>query len=863
MHLESSAGTASVVGASKAHHRGDTKSMSRRSKKTLATDIQQGRNWREFRQQLTIDVLRLLNEESDSTRLVGGLLVLFKDATGADAVGLRIKDGEGFPYYEQAGFSQAFVEAENSLCARSGDGSILRDDQGRPELAGACGVVLQGRTDPEIPCFTAKGSFWSNRTSDLLQFAPQDDLGTGACNFCIREGYQSVALIPLRSGDQITGLLQLNACAEGHFTLDQIELYEGLAAGIGVALKQRQAEEALRLSKDRLSSVFAAIHDLVCIADAQATALWANAAWKQVFGPVTQDRPSPLELIHPDDKERVAEAWQALVAEGSEIRDLEYSFQDPYGKYMTFLSSAQVLPDPGEQRFLVVAHDITGRKRTERVISQSESRYRSLFEDSPLALWEEDLAALKAYVDGLRQAGIEDLEGYFECHPAELTRYVGLVKVLDVNRAALELCQARSKQELLAGLEGIFCEESYAAFVEQVQRIGAGETAVQVESVTRTLQGVKKDVLLSWSVVAGHEENWSRVIVSEFDISARRRARAQVAASAKFPSENPSPVLRVAADGTIQYANSASGLLLGEWGVAVHQCVPADWRAVITECANTGRVRMRGTRIGSKVYSFTVAPVVGEGYVNLYGHDVSEQRQAEVELTASHEKLRQLSQHLEAVREEELARVAREIHDELGQGLTAIKMDLVWIKKNLSAKNEALGERLESACGLVDATIRSVKRVSADLRPGLLDDLGLGAAIEWLATEFQKHTGIACEATAIEEDVQLSEEGRTALFRVCQEALTNVSRHAQATRVIVRLSRKRQSLTLEVRDNGRGIADQELSDPGAFGILGMRERVRALGGEATISGEANTGTKVVVRIPLDRQENRNEKNPHS
>jgi signal transduction histidine kinase len=231
-----------------------------------------------------------------------------------------------------------------------------------------------------------------------------------------------------------------------------------------------------------------------------------------------------------------------------------------------------------------------------------------------------------------------------------------------------------------------------------------------------------------------------------------------------------------------------------------------------------------------------------------------ERQQAEKELRNSREQLRNLSSHLESVREEERTRLAREIHDELGQALTALKMDTFWLIKHRVDEPDSVLKKIRSMEELLDATIRTVQRLSGELRPGLLDDLGLAAAIEWQAEEFQNRSGIACEVMVKLQEVSLSRDHATAVFRIFQETLTNVIRHAKASRVEVRLDAQGDRLVLEVKDNGRGITENEIRNPKAFGIIGMRERVLALSGECIISGKASNGTAIVVNVPLNKEE---------
>lgn len=222
-------------------------------------------------------------------------------------------------------------------------------------------------------------------------------------------------------------------------------------------------------------------------------------------------------------------------------------------------------------------------------------------------------------------------------------------------------------------------------------------------------------------------------------------------------------------------------------------------------------------------------------------------------LRDSREQLRNLSAHLQSAIEKERMNIAREIHDELGQALTALKMDLFWLENRFPKDQKLLLEKTKSMSRLVDETIKSVQRISTELRPGLLDDLGLAAAIEWQAEEFQKRTGIKCEVTLDPEDIILGQDISITIFRIFQETLTNVARHANATMVKVSLNEKAEKIVLEVRDNGKGITEKQISNPKSFGLIGIRERVHIIGGEFKIIGIQDEGTTVTVSIPLGRK----------
>ncbi len=242
--------------------------------------------------------------------------------------------------------------------------------------------------------------------------------------------------------------------------------------------------------------------------------------------------------------------------------------------------------------------------------------------------------------------------------------------------------------------------------------------------------------------------------------------------------------------------------------------------------------------------------------------DITERKQAEEQLKASRQQLRSLSAHLQSVREEERTNLARDIHDELGQLLTALKIDLSRLAKEFPPDQKSFLEKTRSMSSLVDMTIQKVKSISTELRPGLLDDFGLVAAMEWQAGEFQKLTGISIEISTKPEDIVLDRDRSTVLFRIFQELLTNVARHADATKVRVSLIEEADKIVLTLEDNGRGITREQISDPRSFGLLGIRERVRSWQGEFRINGIPGKGTTAVISIPLINREEEDAKNTY-
>jgi PAS domain S-box-containing protein len=231
--------------------------------------------------------------------------------------------------------------------------------------------------------------------------------------------------------------------------------------------------------------------------------------------------------------------------------------------------------------------------------------------------------------------------------------------------------------------------------------------------------------------------------------------------------------------------------------------------------------------------------------------EITDRKRAERELKKSHERLRRLSYYLQSIREQERTTIAREIHDELGQLLTGLKIELSFIDNRLPEEMNDLKEKVKSMSKLTDTTIKTVRKIASELRPVILDDLGITAAIEWQTQEYQKRSGIPCRFHVIPAEFELDQKRSTALFRIFQETLTNVFRHARASEVNITLEKRDGTVNLLVKDNGIGISKKKINNPRSIGLLGIKERAHSLGGSVEIKGIRNKGTTVSVTIPVE------------
>ena len=359
------------------------------------------------------------------------------------------------------------------------------------------------------------------------------------------------------------------------------------------------------------------------------------------------------------------------------------------------------------------------------------------------------------------------------------------------------------------------------------------------------------------------------------DVTVRRQASEVIQRQADIINQIQETVIAIDLDGHVMSWNRGAERMLGypveeALGKHISFIYPAEDREYL-EREVLGPVKAKGTH-QVEVRRLTKSGVLRVAQLSLtllkddtdspigiigYSMDITDRKRGEEALLNSRNQLAALAVRLESVREEERTRIALEVHDVLGQALTGLKLDVAWVHKRItesieSARHAAVLARLDSARELLDSTIQSVRDIATTLRPGVLDEIGLEAAVEWQAQEFQHRTGIACDTTIRPRNMALSPEQSTALFRILQEILTNVARHAQATNVDIRLEQSGEQVVLQVGDNGKGISGVEQSGPKAFGLLGMRLRAQQQGGSCDIQGTPGTGTTVTVTIPLYR-----------
>jgi PAS domain S-box-containing protein len=636
--------------------------------------------------------------------------------------------------------------------------------------------------------------------------------------------------------------------------------------------------------------------------------------------------------------------------------------------------------------------NILEHKKTENNLKESEIRYRSLFKNSPISLWEEDFSDVKKYIDSLRSKGVSNFRTYFQDHPEDVINCATMVKVVDVNEVTLKMYQAGSVEDLMKGLDSVFVEESYKVFKEALIALIEGKSIYESEGVIRTLDGRKIHVFIMWAVPPDYKDTWSKAMVSMIDITQRKIAEETLRLYQNRIETliNSSRDIMFLKDNNFRYliANKANESLFNikvediiyktdfdfmpkelaetcrksdemaliseiaieseeafrdKWFHIVKQKIvdekgnivgivavirditerkrmeeqlkaaATEWRMTFDSAseliimldierkiikANLATARFLGKSfseiIGKKCCELfhvtdehpaacpfkrmitngkheeaefylsekntwirvSIDPTFDE-HGNLVGgihiiRDITESKRSKDQLRVLNEELRNLADHLQTLREEERIIISRDIHDELGQKLSGLKFELLYLKNMISGikgNYHIFLEKIQSISKNIDSLIYWSRNLTTRLRPSIIDDMGLEAALEWLIKDFERRSQISCAMNIFLRGTRLDDKMSIAVFRICQECLTNIARHANATAVVVNLDENEERIILKISDNGIGITKEQVNSSKSFGLIGMRERTIVLGGDFVIKGEEGKGTKVTVAIP--------------
>lgn len=678
-----------------------------------------------------------------------------------------------------------------------------------------------------------------------------------------------------KDGGIVYGLLNVSVI------MDEYDKVLASRSSIVDISKRKAVEEALRESEEHYLALVDTSPDAVFLCDLQARLIMVNQRAMALFGfdeKMAMEGTSGLECFVPEERARAVENLRKL-RKTELTRNTEYRMLRRDGsEFIGELSTTLVRDAKGKARNVVgVVRDVTEHKQSEKF---------------NLAM--RDLGLRLGSVSGLRNALLVCLEEAIECSGMDC----GGVYLMNEADGSLELALQRGLSDRF--VETVMRYEASSPNAEIVRRgictygkypqLGVPLDAAQKQEGLRAIAVIPvpyEGKATACMNIASHTmEEVPPASRANLEILATQLgsviARAGAEEALRVSEEKYRNIFERAMEGIFQSTpegrlisvNPAFARMYGspsprrmiEQGDDISEYLyynPDDRSKIAALLEDPGLVqgfetRMRrrdGTVFWASINARAVRDAGGKMiYFEGIVEDVTEKKRAKEELEVSREQLRALTARLQQAREDERSLIARELHDELGQTLTSLKIDLNWINKRITdqmPRHEAWREKISSMSQLLDENIQMVRKISTDLRPPLLDDFGLIPAMEWQAQEFQERTGIKCVFVSdLEEDLSLHREGNIALFRVVQESLTNVARHASATRVKIKLAIKGDDLTLEVTDNGVGIEDELVDDIKSLGILGMKERLHLLDGKFTIKGKRGKGTKIVVSLPL-------------
>ena len=797
---------------------------------------------------------------------------------------------------------------------------------------------------------------------------------------------------------------------------------------------RKSTEEALENSRKELKAIYDYAPVMMCVVDEGGQLLFANNAFTNftkssrlelkgngpgdVFGCVHSfTDPRGCGHGHACSSCVLRNAINTTFKTGKGTKNIEYEsefIRDAEQKAVSLLCSTALINNAGQRNLLLCLHDITDRKRAEENLLNSEARLESMFEYSPISIWEEDFSSVKIELDKLKAGGVTDFRKFMLNSPEKIEELVSLINVVSINETSIQIFGTNSKEEILNNLTHFFSisNATINVFSEELIALAEGRTQFEGETQIMTLNGEKKNLLLTLTVMPGFENTLSKVLISFIDITQRKEAEDALQKSEMFlrtfientPFEiwardingigilenkklvdhfgsilghkpeynthNAPEVLRLwemnnsrayngeLIDEIVQYniknesavyqqiifpiqdekhiigiagfniditervraeeelkrsenalnrQNELFTLLLKNLPVGVFMVEAPSGKPImaneaamqllgrgilpdtshynLAEVYNTYKVgstghypvdempiymgmqgisahiddmiviRPDGTQTLLEIFGSPVTDNQGNIWASLVSFtDITERKNAEVTLKNSQEQLKQFAAHLQNVREDERTGLAREIHDDLGQILVALKIDMGLLKnkvvKEFNGKmNPDVMVKFDNLVGLVDNTIKTTRRIMTGLRPEVLEMLGFIEAAKLYTKDFEERHKIRCVFESSITTLDVAPQQSVALFRILQEALTNVVRHAKATQVTVQLLIENNKLIMEIVDNGIGFPKNHKVRNDSYGLIGMNERVFLLEGELIIEGKPGEGTIVRIEMP--------------
>jgi PAS domain S-box-containing protein len=599
----------------------------------------------------------------------------------------------------------------------------------------------------------------------------------------------------------------------------------------------KRSEERLRRSEEHLRLVIDSTPAMIWSAEPDGSVDFINKVWKEFTGLSVENLLGWkwTSIIHPDDRERLLGEWRQSLATGKTL-DEEARLQRVHGDYRLLAIRAVPLHDESGTiiKWYGTKTDITESKRVEAELRNDEIKLRTIIDTLPVGITINDatgdIIQMNASLPSILELSSEDLR-HAKYRERKYIHSDGSPMTFDDFPSTIAMKEQRVVKDKEVGVVmdgGRILWTSVSASPLPIEGLGAVIVTTNITERKQTQDELKaqKEVL---QTIFDHIPLMISLVDrdGDFKIVNREWERVQGWALKEVQQNNIDVVAQLFPERHEQERVRAfMKNSVGQW--TDFKTHVRDGRVIDTRWI---RVRISdGTSIG-------------------IGQDISDSKKTEEVLQDLLRHYKTLFNHLQTIREEERSRMSMEIHDELGQKLTSLKLDLVWLESKIPAKDEDLIIHYRAMLGLIDSIVGDIQRMSSELRPGVLDNLGLAAALEWQAAEFRRRTNIRCTFTRLDEITGLNRKVSTATFRIFQEALTNVARHSEATEVSIQLIREDDMIRLTISDDGKGITPEQINNFNSLGIMSMKERATALEGKLTIEGSRNNGTTIRLVIP--------------
>ena len=749
------------------------------------------------------EFLQIINSSADTGALVHSAIAFLRRLSGCEALGLRLKQGDDYPYYETHGFPEEFLKLENSLWERDINGVIQRDILGNPRIKCMCGNVICGRFDPQKSFFTHNGSFWTNRSTDLLSPTMEADGQAATRNRCNGQGFESVALIPLKIGRQRLGLLQINDKRKGMFTPQKIALWERLAGYLAVALGKLQAEDELRAreaenarQRDLLAVTLSSIGDAVIVTDLGGRVTFLNGEAERLTGwNLNESSGKPLtdvfRILNEQTRATVENPVNKVLRHGGTVGLANHTILISRDGRETAIddSGAPVRSEDGTVHGVVlVFRDITERRRTETQLQKAH--------------------------DELEQKVFE--------RTSELQRTNRIMRM--TSECNQILVRAKDERELMREICRVIVEiggyrMAWVGYAEDDD-----QKTVRPVAFWGFDEGYLNDARISWADTERGRGPTGRCI---------RTSNICIGRSfLKDPELAPwrEEALKRGYQSSIALPLISNGKAFG--AITIYAQDPHTF--------DQGQELLREMADDLAFGISFIRTQADRNSARLIAENRAKQLQA-------------LAAELVGAEQKERRRLAKILHDHLQQLLVAAKFSTSIVQAR--ADTEETRKLTEQIIGTLDESIRASRSLTADLSPPVLYERGLIAGLQWLSRQMQEMHGLTVEVQADTTVDLVDEQVRLFLFEAVRELLLNIVKHGQVKRAAVWMQKfENGEIEVDVSDDGIGFDPSIIGGAfttGGFGLFSIRERLSYFGGRMTIDSEPGRGCRISLIAPSD------------